>query len=86
MDVIAHITTYEDRTEYRNGDNQLHRLNGPAVEFVCDTYGEDKYFVDGIEYDYDSYYFGDENPPTKYDVLEKFTTKELLDYISNNRV
>jgi hypothetical protein len=43
MNVIK--TVYEDRTEYYNEQGQLHRTNGPAIEFVD---GNKYYFKNSI--------------------------------------
>jgi hypothetical protein len=42
MDVIK--TVYEDRTEYRNEHGELHREDGPAVEYAK---GNKYYYING---------------------------------------
>ena len=37
-------TILKDRTEYRNKSNQLHRLDGPALEY---SNGDKKWYIDG---------------------------------------
>jgi hypothetical protein len=41
------VRSHPGRTEYYNMKGQLHRLNGPAVEF---TYGSKEYWVNGQMY------------------------------------
>ena len=39
------VKVYDDRTEWRNLDDELHRENGPAMEYVN---GDKYYWKDGL--------------------------------------
>ncbi len=43
------IKTFHNRTEWRNGEGELHRISGPAIKY---NDGNEVFYIDGKRYDF----------------------------------